>query len=267
MSIVLPVLFAPGAAAVFNTNGGPGFTMNSGAASNTNYILISNDVFIGQCKGYLTCAFDWAVFDETGYSIPDGLPDKCRINVSVDGGTTWLYHNGSAWISTAENYSNTEDWDDVSALLDDLDIPSGKIRFKFWVTRPPQGNYVSLNSLILTATKSLPIIGMQRPDESRADMAKAVIESEGESGYKQKRRTRTGTLMRWNLQWNNLTLEEYLALREWFDLKLTDTAFNWQNPNDGLTYSVWFSEELIGQRALGAAPFMNATCALEEVAS
>ena len=68
--------------------------------------------------------------------------------------------------------------------------------------------------------------------------------SEFENGAEQRRRKWANPLSKWTLRFNNRTLDEMTAVRDFFKNKAGSlAAFTWTNPNDSVEYTVRFAED------------------------
>jgi phage-related protein len=73
-----------------------------------------------------------------------------------------------------------------------------------------------------------------------------TLVSEAENGYEQRRSRRDTPLRAFNLVFNNRTLVEMQAIRDFFILKKGScTSFTWVNPNDSVEYTVRFADDAL----------------------
>jgi len=71
-----------------------------------------------------------------------------------------------------------------------------------------------------------------------------TLVSEFENGAEQRRRKWQNPLSKWTLRFNNRTLSEMQAVRNFFKSKFGALmSFTWTNPNDAVEYTVRFVED------------------------
>ena len=85
----------------------------------------------------------------------------------------------------------------------------------------------------------------------------SFVESEFENGSVQ-RRSIWGTPRRgWEEGFNGRTKAEMITIRDFFLLKASGdtTSFTWNNPNDGVDYTVYFKEDTLEIEPIGPELF------------